>query len=210
MTRDDIKKIFPDCTDEQLQSVMDLNKSNVELIKKLKSDVSNLQNELDNSKSEAEKQKEKFDKLNSDFDSLKTQNSDIESLRAEFEKMKIERLESEKLKNDELSFNSALGNKKFSHDAIKNHYFNLFRQEISKEENKDKSAADILHNLTKDDKTAFSGITAIKLAGGNPRVVVGSGKYSSRDEIMKIKDTAERQAEIAANPQFFPELNLQD
>ena len=62
-----------------------------------------------------------------------------------------------------------MGEKKFSHDAIKSHYFNLFRQDLAKEENKGKSAVDILHNLTKDDKTAFEGVTAVKLEGGTPQ-----------------------------------------
>ena len=53
-------------------------------------------------------------------------------------------------------------------DAVKSHYFNLFRQDLAKEENKGKSAVDILHNLTKDDATAFTGVTAVKLAGGRP------------------------------------------
>ena len=95
------------------------------------------------------------------------------------------------------------GEKKFSHDAIKSHYFNLFRQDLAKEENKGKSAVDILHNLTKDDKNAFTGVTAVKLAGGRPAGT--SGK--TRDEIMAIKDGYTRRAEMLANAHLFPELN---
>jgi hypothetical protein len=58
--------------------------------------------------------------------------------------------------------------------------------------------------LTKDDATAFTGVTAVRLQGGRPQ---GSGKYKSKDEIMSIKDGALRRAEMLANPQFFPELS---
>jgi hypothetical protein len=36
---------------------------------------------------------------------------------------------------------------------------------------------------------------------------MGTGKYSSKEDIMSIKDGALRRAEMLANPQFFPELN---
>jgi hypothetical protein len=42
------------------------------------------------------------------------------------------------------------------------------------------------------------------LAGGRPQ---GTGKYSSKEEIMAIKDTGVRHAEMLANAHLFPELN---
>ncbi len=132
---------------------------------------------------------------------------ELEALKAKIDadakQAEAERISREKAESDERLFNEAVGEKKFSHDAIKSHYFNLFRQDLAKEENKGKSAVDILHNLTKDDKNAFEGVTAVKLAGGRPSGT--SGK--TRDEIMAIKDGNTRRAEMLANAHLFPELN---
>ncbi len=61
MKREEIKAIFPDATDEQIKSVMDLNGSAVE---KYKSKVTALEAEI-------KQKKEDFDKLNGEFETLK-------------------------------------------------------------------------------------------------------------------------------------------
>jgi hypothetical protein len=66
----------------------------------------------------------------------------------------------------------------------------------------------IFHNLTKDDATAFTGVTAVKLQGGRPMGVGATSKYNSREEIMNIKDVAIRQAEMLAHPHLFPEIKV--
>ena len=68
MKREEIKSIFPDATDEQIQSVMDLNGSAVE---KYKSKVTALEADL------KEKNKD-FDKLNSEFETLKESGASAE------------------------------------------------------------------------------------------------------------------------------------
>ena len=130
---------------------------------------------------------------------------ELEALKAKIDadakQAEADRISREKAESDERLFNEAVGEKKFSHDAIKSYYFNLFRQDLAKEENKGKSAVDILHNLTKDDKNAFEGVTAVKLAGGTPQ---GNGtKYTSKADIMAIKDRTERRNAIAQNLDLF-------
>ena len=69
------------------------------------------------------------------------------------------------------------------------------------EENKSLSDEQVFHNLTKDDKNAFEGVTAVKLAGGTPQ---GNGtKYTSKADIMAIKDRTERRNAIAQNLELF-------
>lgn len=147
-------------------------------------------------------------KLNENANGNEEVKKELEALKAKIDadakQAEAERISREKAESDERLFNEAVGEKKFSHDAVKSHYFNLFRQDLAKEENKGKSAVDILHNLTKDDATAFTGVTAVKLAGGRP---TGTGKYSSREEIMAIKDGQVRRAEMLANSHLFPELS---
>lgn len=207
MKREEIKKIFPEATDEQLKSVMDLNGVDVE---KAKSKVTALEAEL-------KENKEDFEKLNAEFDALKTANADGAEWRAKFEALQTEnearekqaeadRILKEKTENINKRFETAAGEKKFRHEAIKEAYLKKFSEALENAEYQGKSDGEIFHDLTKDDGEAFHGATVIKLAGGHP-AGANSGKYTSREEIFKIKDSAKRQAEILNHPDLFPEIN---
>jgi uncharacterized protein YhaN len=206
MKREEIKAIFTDATDEQLKAVMDLNGADVE---KAKSKITNLENELKEKKAD-------FDNLNKQLDELKNSNATADEWKAKYEALqsdidaKEKQAQAEKIlaeKNENISkrFESVLGDKKFSHDAIREAYLKKFGDALESKEYEGQSDADILHALTKDDATAFVGVTPFRLAGGNNR---GTGaKYSSKEDIMAIKDGATRRAEMLAHPQFFPELS---
>ena len=190
---DDAMKQFNAELGKKFVAKADFN-AKVEEVKTLKGEKKNLEDEVA--------------RLNENANGNEDVKKELEALKAKIDadakQAEADRISREKAESDERLFNEAVGEKKFSHDAIKSHYFNLFRQDLAKEENKGKSAVDILHNLTKDDATAFTGVTAVKLAGGRPQ---GIGKYKSKDEIMSIKDGTLRRAEMLANPQFFPELS---
>jgi hypothetical protein len=182
---------------------------NAELGKKFvaKADFNAKVEEVKTLKGEKKTLEDEVTRLNENANGNEDVKKELEALKAKIDadakQAEAERISREKAESDERLFNEAVGEKKFSHDAVKSHYFNLFRQDLAKEENKGKSAVDILHNLTKDDATAFTGITAVKLAGGRPSGT--SGK--TRDEIMAIKDGNTRRAEMLANAHLFPELN---
>ena len=170
MKREEIKTIFPDATDEQLKAVMDLNGTDVE---KVKAKVAALE-------AEAKDKKEAFDKLNSEFEALKTANASGEDWKAKFEALQAEnvakekqaeadRILAEKNADIEKRFAECVGDKKFSHDAIKASYLKKFADALENEEYKGKGDVDIFHALTKDDATAFTGVTAVKLEGGRPQ-----------------------------------------
>ena len=208
MKREEIKAIFADATDEQLKAVMDLNGADVE---KAKSKVTALETELKEKKAD-------FDKLNTEFEALKASNASGEDWKTKFEALQADNLAKEKQaeadrilkeKQDaiESRFKAVLGDKEFTHPAIRADVLKRFAEAIDVEENKSKSDADIFHELTKDDATAFKGVTVTRLAGGRPQGRLGGGKYSSREEIFKIKDSAVRQAEMLAHPDLFPEIN---
>lgn len=201
MKREEIRAIFPDATDEQLKSVMDLNGSDIE---KVKSKVTALEAELKESK-------EGFDRLNSEFETLKTANADgadwktkFEALQAENE-TKAKQAEADKIlqqKKENISkrFSDALGEKQFSHNAIRDAYLKKFGDALESEDYQGKSDSEIFHELTKDDGEAFKGTTIVRLAGGRP----SSGKqYNSKADIMAIKDRDERRAAIADNLNLF-------
>ena len=183
---------------------------NAELGKKFvaKADFNAKVEEVKTLKGEKKTLEDEVSKLNENANGNEDVKKELEALKAKIDadakQAEADRISREKAESDERLFNEAVGEKKFSHDAVKSHYFNLFRQDLTKEENKGKSAVDILHNLTKDDAAAFTGVTAVKLQGGRP---MGTGKYSSKEDIMSIKDGATRRAEMLANPHLFPELN---
>ena len=200
-----LTQLFGDAvTDEAIKQF------NAELGKKFvaKADFNAKVEEVKTLKGEKKTLEDEVTRLNENANGNEDVKKELEALKAKIDadakQAEDERISREKAESDERLFNEAVGEKKFSHDAVKSYYFNLFRQDLAKEENKGKSAVDILHNLTKDDATAFTGVTAVKLAGGTPQ---GIGKYKSKDEIMSIKDGTLRRAEMLANPQFFPELS---
>lgn len=180
---------------------------NAELGKKFvaKADFNAKVEEVKTLKGEKKTLEDEVSKLNENANGNEDVKKELEALKAKIDadakQAEADRISREKAESDERLFNEAVGEKKFSHDAVKSHYFNLFRQDLAKEENKGKSAVDILHNLTKDDATAFTGVTAVKLQGGTP---LGNGtKYTSKADIMAIKDRTERRNAIAQNLELF-------
>ena len=163
---------------------------NAELGKKFvaKADFNAKVEEVKTLKGEKKTLEDDIAKLNENANGNEEVKKELEALKAKIDadakQAEADRISREKAESDERLFNEAVGEKKFSHDAVKSHYFNLFRQDLAKEENKGKSAVDILHNLTKDDKNAFEGVTAVKLAGGTPQGV--GGKSVTREDFNKM------------------------
>ena len=121
-------------------------------------------------------------------------------------KAEAERILKEKNEKIESRFAAVLGDKKFSHDAVRADYLKKFGEALESKDYEGKSDADILHALTKDDSSAFVGVNVVKLPGGN---YAGAGsKYSTREEIIAIKDTAVRQAAMLSHPNLFPEIKV--
>jgi hypothetical protein len=185
MKREEIKAIFPEATDEQLKSVMDLNGTDVE---KAKSKVTSLENELKEKKAD-------FEKLNTEFEALKTANASGEEWKTKYEAIVVEneakakqaeadRILAEKNADTEKRFNECVGDKKFSHDAIKASYLKKFADALDSEEYKGKGDAEIFHSLTKDDARAFTGVQTVRLAGGNPNGV--GSKSVTREDFNKM------------------------
>lgn len=203
MKREEIKQIFPDATDEQLKSVMDLNGADVE---RAKAKTTKLEEELLGAKDD-------FKKLNAEFEALKASNASAEDWQAKFEALQADnvakekqaeadRILAEKSENVRNRFNAVLGEKKFNHDAIKDAYLKKFGDALESKDFEGKSDADIFHALTKDDATAFVGVTAVNLGGGTPQGI-GKQSYGSKADIMAIKDRDARQKAIAENITLF-------
>ena len=161
---------------------------------------------------ELKEKKESLDNLSKEFEDLKSSNASAEEYKTKYEALvadneakakqaEADRILAEKTENINKRFETVVGEKKFSHDAIKADYLKKFGEAIELEENKSLSDEQVFHNLIKDDKNAFEGVTAVKLAGGTP---IPTGKaYNSKEDIMAIKDRAQRRQAIAENPSLF-------
>ena len=199
MKREELKQIA-ELTDEQLDKIMAINGADVE---KVKAKVTALEADL-------KEAKETADKINTEFEALKSSNAGAEEYKTKYEALvaeneakakqaEAERVARENAENLNKRFEVVVGDKKFSHEAIRADYRRKFENALADKENEGKSDAEIFHALSKDDASAFTGVTAVKLQGGRPTVTSGKTK----EEIMAIRDPAVRQAEIAKNPEAF-------
>ena len=161
---------------------------------------------------ELKEKKESLDNLSKEFEDLKSSNASAEEYKTKYEALvadneakakqaEADRILAEKTENINKRFETVVGEKEFSHKAIKAEYLKKFGEAIELEENKSLSDEQVFHNLIKDDAAAFKGVTAVKLAGGTPQ---GNGtKYTSKADIMAIKDRTERRNAIAQNLELF-------
>ncbi len=128
---------------------------------------------------ELKESKESLDNLSKEFDELKESNASSEEWKSKYEAIvaendaKAKQAEADRIlaeKNESITkrFNTVLGEKKFSHEAIRTDYLKKFGDALELEENKSKSDEEIFHALTKDDATAFEGVKMVSLPGGNP------------------------------------------
>ena len=156
---------------------------------------------------ELKEKKESLDNLSKEFEDLKSSNASAEEYKTKYEALvadneakakqaEADRILAEKTENINKRFDAVVGEKKFSHNAIKADYLKKFGEAIELEENKSLSDEQVFHNLIKDDATAFTGVTAVKLQGGRP---TGTGNgYSSVKEIMNSDMTREQKRQAIA------------
>lgn len=198
MKREELKQIA-ELTDEQIKAIMDLNGADVE---RIKAKVTALEADL-------KEAKEANDKINTEFEALKSSNAGAEEYKTKYEALvaeneakakqaEAERVAREKAEGLDKRFDAVVGDKKFSHDAIRADYRRKFENALADKANEGHSDADVFHSLVKDDAAAFTGVTAVKLQGGRP---MGTGHgYSSVKDIMNSDMTREqKRAAIAEN-----------
>lgn len=162
---------------------------------------------------ELKEKTESLESLTAEIDTLKTSGKNAEEIQAKLDaliaereaertKAEADRLAKEKLEATKSRFEKANeGKGEWYNEPTKEFYFKKFSDALESEEYAGQSDVDIMHSLTKDDQTARKGVTAVKLAGGTP---IPTGKaYNSKEDIMAIKDRAQRRQAIAENPSLF-------
>ena len=177
MKREELKAIFADATDEQIKAVMDINGADIE---GFKSKIATLNTEIEEKKNE-------ISKITADFDELKNSKASAEEWEKKYNDLveenkakaeEKERLELEAQERAEFDNYFSENKKEWNNPFIADGYFGRFKEAKALPENKGKMTADILHELTKDDATAFKTtqpVVNLKGAGGG----VGGSSYSA-------------------------------
>lgn len=184
MTREDIKKHFPEATNEQINGLLDINSKD---IGKHKTAAEKAQSELTTAKetiSNLEKNQKDAAALQKTIDDYKA----AEEKRQADEKAAKERAERVS------RFDKVRGDREFAHDYIHQGVFSDFEKALADEANKGKSDTEIFDALTKDEKGVKPGLFKAQVggAGGN---MGGMGATPTGDQ-------AFLQAKYGKNPFF--------
>lgn len=188
-------------TDEQIKFVMAENGKDIE---KAKSDLSNLAAERDKYKAQAETAEESLKKF---------EDIDVDSVKAELESWKQKAEDQQKAYTDELykrDFKDALARElqdvKFSSEAAKRSIMSEIEGAgLKLNEGKILGLSDLLGQMREKDASAFvNDAEASKPHFTTPMEPAGNtGTTLTKADILKIKDSSERQRAIAQNINLF-------
>ncbi len=150
--------------------------SKLDEIKNLKDDKKSLEDKIteltENSKT-ADEFKEKFENLQKE-------------IKEKENKAEEERKAKEKADSILSRFDAVIGDKKFSHDAVRDAYLKKFGEALESKDFEGKSDADVLHELTKDDAAAFEGVKTFRLEGGSSKSFDGNNDDSAARAVMGL------------------------
>lgn len=187
MKREDVAKVFANATSEQIDSILNINSAD---IGKAKKDYDTIKAELDTAK-------QQITDINTQYENLKTANASAEEYKTKYDELVADnqRRAEEQAAKDLITAERAEFDKYFAdnkkewyNQMTADGYFEKFRTAKIADENKAKTTADILHDLTKDDATAFKGV--------NPDVNIGGAKNIGNDN-------GNRLSELYKNNPFF-------
>lgn len=199
MTRDEVKSIIKDITDEQLNGLMDLNSR----------DIGKAKGKSDDQKAELESLRTQLAEKDETIANLEKAKGDAATIQAELDKYKqaeAERAKAEKeAQMDAIltqTAESALEGREFVNEYTRAHFLGELKKAIQDPSNKGKKPADLFSDMTKDADGVFKNPQhePLKIAGVTKSDTSGN---MTKDQIMSIKDASERQAAIAEHLDVF-------
>ena len=199
MTRDEVKSIIKDITDEQLNGLMDLNSR----------DIGKAKGKSDDQKAELESLRTQLAEKDETIANLEKAKGDAATIQAELDKYKqaeAERAKAEKeAQMDPIltqTAESALEGREFVNEYTRAHFLGELKKAIQDPSNKGKKPADLFSDMTKDADGVFKNPQhePLKIAGVTKSDTSGN---MTKDQIMSIKDASERQAAIAEHLDLF-------
>lgn len=199
MTRDEVKSIIKDITDEQLNGLMDLNSR----------DIGKAKGKSDDQKAELESLRTQLAEKDETIANLEKAKGDAATIQAKLDKYKqaeAERAKAEKeAQMDAIltqTAESALEGREFVNEYTRAHFLGELKKAIQDPSNKGKKPADLFSDMTKDADGVFKNPQhePLKIAGVTKSDTSGN---MTKDQIMSIKDASERQAAIAEHLDLF-------
>lgn len=202
MTRDEVKSIFKDATDEQLEKLLDINSRDIGKAKGKASDQA----------AEVERLKTALSDRDATIKKLEEASGDAEATRKELERYKQEETERKKAEKEaetdrilteaaKQAIEQYLNGREFVNDITGGHYTEELKKAIADPANKGKRAVKLFEEMTKDLDGIFKNPQQEPLK--IPGVDRHDGQPMTKEDIFKIKDASERQAAIAANIGLF-------
>lgn len=175
MKREELKKIIDGITDEQLKAILDINGADVE---RARGDAEKVQADLKTAQ-------EAISTMTTELEGLKTSKATAEDWEKKFndlqtdiyekeKRAKAEKAAAEKAEHIKSRYNAVCVTKdgkplEFTHEAIRDSYFQKFSEALEDAANTGKSDSDIFYELTKDDGAAFKSVRAqVDLPGAKP------------------------------------------
>lgn len=151
MKREDIKKIFPDATEEQLKGLLDINTA----------DIDRAKGELETVKADLEKANGTLKEYETTIADMKKSAEGNEDFKKKFEELEQriadEKAEAEKKAKEEAEeaeysnrFKTVVGEQKWRDELTEKAVYAEFKTALQDEANKGKGDKDILETLTKD------------------------------------------------------------
>lgn len=199
MTREEVKNILKDVTDEQLSALLDLNSR----------DIGKAKGKSDDQKAELENLRNQLAEKDEAIANLEKAKGDTAAIQAELDRYKQaeeERAKAEKeAQMDAIltqTAESALEGREFVNEYTRAHFLGELKKAIQDPANKGKKPADLFSDMTKDVDGVFKNPQhePLKIAGIKRSDTSGN---MTKDQIMDIKDASERQAAIAAHLDLF-------
>lgn len=180
MKRDEVRKIIPEITDEQLNKIMDINSTD---IGKAKGDYEKVKGDLDKANEDIAKYQNKITELEEAVNGGEDFKKKFEDLKKEIEDEKAEAARKEQEAKEEAAlserFKTVVGENKWRDELTEKAIYSEFKNALKEETNKGKGDKDILEALTKD-KGYFSDPS--KTAAFFSKGGTGNGGGTSADD----------------------------
>lgn len=171
MTREDIKKHFPEATDEQISGLLDINSK----------DIGKHKTAAETASADLKKAKDTIEELEKNAKDAAALQKTIDDYKAADEKRQADAKaaaeRTERLSRFDKAHGEASKDRKWLNDFTKDGVFSQFEKALTDEANKGKSDIDIYKSLVNDEKGVKPGLFEAQVSGG----MSGMGNNPSGD-----------------------------
>lgn len=169
MTREELREILPDISDEHLKKILDINSAD---IGKAKKDYTDLSTQLEDARTTIRQ----LNDAKGDYDDIKRQLGEYQTAEQQRRDAAVQAQKDAAVRT---RFDKLSGERKYLNDFTKQGIFGEFKSAIEKEENVGKSDSDIFESIVKDREGIFaSPYIPVNIPGVNPNI-----RQSSTDKM---------------------------